>query len=113
MTLQGAIVKVKKVAQGEWRFNEHDYQDLVRFLEKLKEKQDEEVRAFEKRFREYKYFTFTYHWHKGYFTGLDGDRGTETRTYVGASILDAINQYTEEILRNGYNSAIIDYAIEK
>ena len=71
MTLERAIVKVKKVAQGEWRFNEHDFQDLVRFLEELKEKHEEENRVLEMRFRKDKCFTFTYHWHKGDFSALN------------------------------------------
>ena len=65
MTLEGAIKKVENVAHGNWKFNEHDYQDLIRFLKELKAKRDEEHKALIEGLRRNKKFTFDYHWSKG------------------------------------------------
>lgn len=109
MTLEGAIKKVKKVSQGDWKFNEHDFQDLVRFLEELKVKRDEELKSLDYRLKHNKTFTFTYHWTKGNVWGPNYKTGNEQEVYVGTTILDAVNQYVDKVLNRGYSTSVIEY----
>lgn len=112
MTLETAINKVKKVALGEWKFSENDFQDLVRFLEELKGKRDEEFKALASRLRHYKPFTFNYHWTKGSVLDPNHKAGSEQEVYVGPTLLDAFNKYVEEVLTRGYSTSVIDYYCE-
>ena len=113
MTLEGAIKKVENVAHGDWKFNEHDYKDIIRFLKELKEKRDEEIKALGERLRRDKKFTFTYHWAKGLVFSHNFDSGTERETFIGHSILDAVNQYVEQVIKSEYETAFIEYAVEE
>ena len=113
MTLEGAIEKVENVAHGNWRFNDNDYKDLIRFLKELKAKRDEELKAFGDRLRRDKRFTFNYHWTKGNILEHTDEYGNERETFVGYSILDAVNQYVDNVITRGYDSAVIDYAVEE
>lgn len=112
MTLEKAINKVKKVALGEWKFSENDFQDLVRFLEELKGKRDEELKALASRLRHVKPFTFTYHWTKGSLLDPNHKAGSEKEVYVGPTLLDAFNKYVEDVLTRGYSTSVIDYYCE-
>lgn len=113
MTLETAINKVKKVALGEWKFNEHDYQDIIRFLKELKAERDEEQKTFEDRLRRNKKFIFTYHWSKWDVGNHTNETGTERAIFIGHSILDAVNQYVDNVIHSGYDIAFIDYAVEE
>lgn len=113
MTLETAINKVKKVALGEWKFSENDFQDLVRFLEELKGKRDEEFKVLASRLRHDKHFiTFTYHWTKGSVLSPNHKAGSEKEVYVGPTLLDAFNKYVEDVLTRGYSTSVIDYYFE-
>ena len=113
MTLEAAINKVNKVALGEWKFSENDFQDLVRFLEELKGKRDEELKALSNRLRHDKTFTFTYHWTKGSVLAHNHKAGSEQEVYMGPTILDAVNKYVEKVLNRGYSTSVIDYCLEE
>lgn len=112
MTLETAINKVKKVALGEWKFSENDFQDLVRFLEELKGKRDKELKALESMLRHYKPFTINYHWTKGSVLDPNHNAGNEQAVYVGPTILDAVNKYVADVLTRGYSTSVIDYCVE-
>ena len=112
MNLEGSIKKVKKVSQGDWKFNEHDFQDLINLLEELKAKRDEELNSLGYRMRHDKTFTFTYHWSKGDACGHNYQTGKEQEVYCGTTILDAVNQYVDNVLNRGYSTSVIDYCNE-
>lgn len=113
MTLEGAIKKVENVAHGNWKFNEHDYQDLIRFLKELKAKRDEELKELGYRLRRDKKFIFTYHWAKVGIGNHADETGTKQEIFIGHSILDAVNQYVDNVIHRGYDIAFIDYAVEE
>ena len=112
MTLEAAINKVNKVALGEWKFSENDLLDLVHFLEELKGKRDEELKALSNRLRHDKLFTFTYHWTKGSVLDPNHNAGYEQAVYVGPTILDAVNNYVADVITRGYSTSVIDYCVE-
>lgn len=109
MTLEGAITKVKKVSQGDGKFNEHDFQDLINLLKELKAKRDEELKSLGYRMRHDKTFTFTYYWTKGDVCGHNHKTGKEQEVYCGTTILDAVNQYVNNVLTRGYSTSVIEY----
>ena len=113
MTLEGAIKKVENVAHGDWKFNEHDYQDIIRFLKELKAKHDEELKSLGDRLRRDKKFIFTFHWSKGAVGNHTNETGTEQAVFIGHTILDAVNQYVDNVIHSGYDIAFIDYAVEE
>ena len=113
MNLEGAIEKVKKVSCGDWKFNEHDFQALVRFLEELKVKRDEELRSLGDRLRCDKKFIFTFHWSKWDIGKQTHELGTDREVFIGHTILDAVNQYVANVIHCGYDIAFIDYAVEE
>ena len=109
MTLETAINRARKVALGERKFSDNDIQDIVSFLEELKLKRCEELKALSYRLDHNKRFTFNYHWSKGSVLSSNYKTGSEQKVYVGTTILDAINKYVEDVITYGYDTSVIDY----
>lgn len=115
MDLDEAIKKVKKAVSKsqELKFDEKEVLDILGLLKELKAKRDEELNALGDRLRRDKKFIFTYHWSKGEVGNHDNETGTEQAIFIGHSILDAVNQYVDNVIYRGYDIAFIEYAVEE
>ena len=87
--------------------------DLFGLLNELKGKRDEELKSLGDRLRRDKKFIFTFHWSKGAVGNHTNETGTEQAVFIGHTILDAVNQYVDNVIHSGYDIAFIDYAVEE
>lgn len=115
MDLDEAIKKVKKAVSKsqELKFDEKEELDLLGLLKELKAKRDEELKALGYRLRRDKKFIFTYHWAKVGIGNHSDETGTKQAVFIGHTILDAVNQYVDDVIHRGYDIAFIDYAVEE